>query len=44
MFSNPCLMGKTNILANKFLCSMADWLSTVPSIYLSIACLVLDNV
>lgn len=41
MFANPCLVEKTNISTNKFLCSVADRLSTVPSIYLSIACPVL---
>jgi len=43
-FANPHLVEKTDISTNTFLCGMADRLSTLPSIYLSIACPVLDKV
>lgn len=37
-------MGKSDISTNSILCTVADKLSIVPSIYLSTACTVLDNV
>lgn len=37
-------MGKSDISTNSILCTVADKLSIVPSIYLSTACPVLDNV
>lgn len=42
--TNPCVEENTNISTNKFLCSGADRLSIVHSIYFSIAFPVLDNV